>query len=358
MIARRTKVLLIGLSCLAACAKSADDIKRESRRELLTALPEQVIVPGYRNFAAAVASLQQGVTRYCSAHEEAAREDLRERWRAAMTAWQRTAAYAFGPVAQHDLPALINYPAVRKSRLDYWLEPGRRATVDEVKSYSVQGKGLGALEYLLFEPSVARADPEYCAYLAALAGDVAANADRVLQYWRTPFSGAGEGAEPDAAARQQVDELLNAALQAMETVKDDKLGLPLGVRNGGIAQPDKIESRLSGHSLHNIRANIVSLQTLFYGGEASAASQKRVSGLESYLRKTGRPDAADALQQALRRILEDLEQAPQPLQLALRERPETIETLYRDVAELCALLENTVLPAFDAQPGFNAKDGD
>lgn len=344
------------LLCVAACAKSPEDVKRESRRELLDALPRQVIIPAYNDFAEAAATLRQGAGRYCAGPEAAALESLREQWRAAMDAWQRTAAYAFGPVAQYDLPALINYPAVRKSKLDYWLEPGRRATAEEMKNYSVQGRGLGALEYLLFEPGLARANPEYCAYLAALADDLAANAGRILQYWReAPAYGAGEDAEPDIGARQQVDELLNAVLQAMETVKDDKLGLP----TGGVAQPDRIESRLSGHSLRNIRANILSLRTLVQGGDSSSgAPEERVSGLASYLRRTGRPDAADALEQALRRVLDDLDLVPEPLQLALSESPEAIQALSRDVAELCALLESTVLPAFDAQPGFNAKDGD
>lgn len=356
-----TRTLLIALLCLTACAKSADEIKRESKRELLSALPEQVIIPGYRNFAAAVASLQQSAARYCAAPEDAARRSLQEQWRAAMTAWQQTSAYAFGPVAQYDLPALINYAAVRKSKLDYWLEPGRLATAEQIKNYSVQGRGLGALEYLLFEPDIARKDPPYCAYLAALTDDLAANADRILRFWQEearPLSVAAKDDEQDIAVREQLDELLNAALQAMETVKDDKLGLPLGRKNGGVAQPDKVESRLSGHSLQNIRANIVSLQTLVYGGDSAHVPEERITGLASYLRKTGRPEAAAALEQTLRRILEALERIPQPLQPALHEQPQAAETLYREVAALCDILENTVLPAFDVQPGFNAKDGD
>jgi predicted lipoprotein len=346
---------LIALLCLAACTKSVDDIKWKTKRELLATLPERVIIPTYRGFAETIVSLRISADRYCAAPQQAGLEALREHWRSAMTAWQRTAAYAVGPVAQYDLPALINYPAIRASKVEYWLAPGRLATPEEIKNYSVQGRGLGALEYLLFEPEIARGQPQYCAYLAALAVDLAANAGRILEFWQQPDTPATTD-EPNSGIQQRLDELLNAALQSMEAVKDEKLGVPLGKKSNGVAQPDKVESRRSGHALQNIRANMVAMRNLFYG--AADASAEQGLGLSDYLRATGSAEVATDLEAKLQRAMQDLERIPATLQQAVLTHPATVHAVHHDVAELCSLLETAVLRAFDSQPGFNARDGD
>lgn len=344
--------------CLTACGKSPDDIKSDARRELLASLP-QVIVPAYQRFSAAASDLQQEIGRYCTMTDRGNVQSLQEQWRATMSAWQETAAYAVGAAVQYDLPALINYQGIKKNRIEYWLEPGRLATAAELKAYSVQGKGLGVIEYLLFEP-VVRTSPQYCAYLSALADDLLANADRMLQFWQAGWDSlgfAGSAGKKTVEPEQQiVDELLSAVLQTMETVKDDKLGMPLGKKHNGIVQPDKVESRRSGHSIQNIHANIISLQHIFLG--KSPGEQREGFGLKTYLLKTGKPEVAAALGQNLQQIINGLGKIPDTLHTAVREYPETVESVYRDVAALCTNLETTVLPAFDVQPGFNAKDGD
>jgi predicted lipoprotein len=352
------RLFLTGLMvCLSACAKSTDDLKQEYINELLMSVQKQVILPAYGRFATAADNFKQDTIRYCSQDKRADLRALQESWRAAMTAWQETAAYAFGPITLYDLSALVNYPTIRKSKIDYWLEPGgRRATAETIKTYSVQGKGLGTLEYLLFDETIER-NPEHCAYLSALADDLQASADRILRLWQTdplPLSAAGTDAT-QMQRQQLLDEFLNAALHAMEMVKDDKLGIPLGKKHDGAIQPDAVESRRSGHSLQNIRANVISLQNTFYGGIIREPQQ---FGLKTYLHKTGKQAVAEALEQNLQQLVLELERIPDPLQTAIREQPATVETAYRSLAALCNMLETDVLPAFDVQPGFNAKDGD
>jgi uncharacterized protein len=352
-------LLIAAVILLTACAQSDEDLKQE----LATTLSEAVIIPAYRNFAAEVAMLRSGIDRYCTGGREGA--ELRvpqEYWRTVMTAWQQTAAYTFGPVARHDLPALINYQSIRKNRIHYWLEPGHVATAVEIKNYSVQGKGLGTLEYLLFETDIGkeRTGTQYCSYLAALAGDLQANAQRILQLLQTDGLASGE-LDHGNQGQQIMDELLNTVLQTAETIKDEKLAMPPGKKQNGAVQVDMFESWRSGHSLQNIRANIVSIQVLFYGTIEPAPEPDPVTlgGLRRYLQKTGQPEVAMALEQALQKLIQELDQiGNSTLQTALREQPAAIEMIYQDVATLCHTLETAVLPAFDVQPGFNAKDGD
>jgi predicted lipoprotein len=353
-------LLITAALCLAACAQSTADLKQELKRELLAALPDAVIIPAYQRFAAAVDELEQGMARGCTAGISDL-PALQQHWRNAMSAWQKTAAYAYGPVARYDLPAVINYQPIRKNRIHHWLEPGRVVTMEEIKNYSVQGKGLGALEYLLFEPAIEkeRTTTQYCAYLAALAGDLKTNARKILQLWQSDQNVQTSAVGPEAG-QQILDEMLNTLFQTAETIKDEKLAVPLGKKQSGSIQADKLESWRSDQSLHNIRANVVSIQALFYGAiEMPPEPAITIRGLRGYLQKTGQPEAAAAMEQTLQKLIEELDRTgSSTLQTALREQPASIETIYRDVAALCHTLETDVLPAFDVQPGFNARDGD
>lgn len=343
---------LVTLLCLGGCAKSADDIKNDFKRELLAGLTTTVIIPGYQRFIEAADKLQADIQHYCE-NPTGDLAPLQDSWRAGMTAWQETAAYTFGPVTRHDLPALIDYQAIKKNKIQYWLEPGRMASAEAIRTYSVQGKGLTVLEYLLFEPGIRRSGAEYCAYLGALTADIQANARRIVQLWMSESADYTSVPANAAVDMQHLDEFLNAVLQQLELVKDEKLGIPLGKKNNGVMQFAKAESLRSGHSLHNVRANMVSLQDIFTGGRAPGGT-----GLQSCLQTMGNLKTAADMEHSLQRLMQELAQLPADFPTALSEQPARVETVYSMVSMLTRTVETEVLPAFDVQPGFNARDGD
>ena len=266
---------------------------------MLANLADAVVVPNYVALAdstGAFAADDGVLAGYCEAigtdTEDAARTEARDGWRDAMAAVQTTEMHVFGPVAD-------NGEALRKRILSYADAPLSTCGVDisvvlagdegfDIQSRSLNQRGYGAIEYLLFNddlthtcaPQVpATADwnglgeterlQARCELAHVIADDAAEAAATVADRW-DPDGGDFRGTFLDPETTGEALQHLTDGIFAMDLlVKDRKLGIPTGIHDdcSTAACPNLVESPYARNSLTNIRANAASFKTLFEGGD-------------------------------------------------------------------------------------------
>lgn len=270
-----------------------------STAAMLRNLADAVILPNYEALASGAADFAADdgpVAAYCAAigtdDEAAARADAQAAWREAMALVQAAEMHVFGP-------ALANGGALRKRVLSYADAPLSTCGVDisavragaedfSIRTRSANQRGYGALEYLLFNeelehtcapqvPDTSDWDelPEAdrllarCGLARLVAADAADAAASLADAWSSD-GGDYRAALLDAEASGEALQHLTDGLFALDLlVKDRKLGIPTGIHDdcGENACPELVESRWSGNSFANIRANAASFAAIFEGGD-------------------------------------------------------------------------------------------
>lgn len=246
-------------------------------------------------------------------------------------------------------------------------------------------KGLSALEYLLYEPTLisvcnSRAYPETlawsqkapeqkkkdrCALALEFASEVEENAAKLWQKWN-PKDGHFAKSLVDGSRYGSLQMALNDLsdnLFRIELVKDHKLGRALGLHKDCLEEkcPDQAELRFSDLSLGAIEKNIKMLETIYHG---SVSPEGKGFGLDDYLRDLNRADVADRLSAALRtasasalalkdesyqKLLADMD-ATACAQTTRENRLVPACALFQDVRQISILMKAELLSVLDLRP--------
>lgn len=312
-------LLSLGLS-LAACGgggggnnggDSDPMVDDQARRAVLSDLGNHIILPTLRDLDTAMAQLATRVSDLAGAPaDSAARAAAQQAWRAAMIPAQRAEVLQIGPGARSSEPGgmdlrdqIYAYPLLNQCRIH------RAAYASEgVDANSpIDGTGLGALEYLLFEDVDNSSCPPdqgvdasalRAAHASRVADRAAAVAAQLRDEWEpsgdnflAEFANAGNGGMTYDSPQDALDAVSVAIFYAEKEGKDRKLADPTGIGGTGIPPcttvscPERVESRFAGGSGDHIENNLRALRDVFSGGASGM-------GLNDLLRGVGREDLA------------------------------------------------------------------
>lgn len=267
---------------------------------MLTNLADSVFIPNYAAVAASTAALADAtgpLAGYCTAigtgSEQTEREAAQGAWLATMDDVQRVEAHALGPV-------LENGEALRNRLHSYANETISSCGIDQaavlvagegfsIASRSINQRGMGAIEYLLFNSNLdhtcapqvpttqswngmsdADRHSARCALAMEVAADVASAAQSTLDRWQS--DGGYRDTFIDAGAAGNTLQAVTDALFYLESeAKDRKLSVPLGLISDCSQRtcPDAIESPWSETSLRHLRANTAAFIDIFNGRDGA-----------------------------------------------------------------------------------------
>jgi predicted lipoprotein len=222
-----------------------------------------------------------------------------------MTSWQEAEQFRFGPMAQSTSPGgrdlrdiIYSWPLAARCKVDEQtlsrFYQSKDFSAGAAKSL-VSGRSLAALEYLAFYEATdngcnafstvnaggawkSLADDEIrarrAAYASAIANDVAAHAETLLDAWlesgenfRKTFSTAGPGNSTYPAQQDALNALNEGLFYIENDVKDLKLALPLGLSpdcpSGSC--PEAAEAPYARVSVSNLKQNLAGFRRLFQG---------------------------------------------------------------------------------------------
>ncbi len=357
----RRLIFCLMLSAIASPLYAAE-ANDASRRVLFRHLAEDVLLPLTDDFAKAAGKLAGTSQTYCTGKHDL--RPVQNAWRATQSAWQALEMLQIGPTIERRSQRQVNAWPVRPQLLAPLLAGGSPIDAAQVEALGAAGKGLPALEYLLFTKD--HAAPKnmlaaaHCNALQALAAHVKTEAEELAADWRAPNGGfarqlAEAGEHPQegvyASAEQALGNVANLLIAGIDAVKIRKLGKPLE-KSSDAAALERIESWRAASSLDHIRDNLRGFELVFFG------AGKAGFGLDDYLAEIGRPGLARVIRQELDAAQQALAAIRPPLQHALIAQRKQVEILHQKIGWLQHVLETEVAAALKVALEFNANDGD
>ena len=353
-------LLLAAGLIVSSCGESKREIRNTDRKAVLDSIAKEVILPAFDDFAVRTDSLVQATEVFVGKPDEASLEKVRRQWRNAAVSWKVAGTYSFGPVDDHFLSGAIDYPGVHYPNIEKSISSGEVIDDSYITSRGSSLKGLKAIEYLLYKnASVVRdfaSSRRRREYLSALASNLAAQADKVLEAWRgtdAPFAAVFTNAD-GRDIKSSLSILVNKCVSQVNLIKDERLAVPLGMRNGGNPDPASVEGRLSGASLALIRSEIAGVQKCFGNGKSA--------GLYTLLDQLDARYGDQPLSLAIANQFAETDRASEsismPLDAAITQETEKVRDLYNSLKKLQVLIGVDVVNQLGIILTFSDNDGD
>jgi uncharacterized protein len=323
---------VLGASC-SKVARTGDVADAAERRVLLENIAQQVILPAYEDFAKSAAQLTAALENHSEVHTDSTRSQAQSVFREAMLAWERAEMFQVGPAA-----AISNFnpgSAGLRNEIYAWDKDDAcvvdRGLVREVyesddfaKDVYFYGRGLGAIERLLFDGSRATAcaagdriaTPE--AWQALVDGDldqrralyalsasrvVSERADQLVAAFRDDFmpelAKAGAGSHLFDRTQEALNAVTNALFYVDVEVRDLKVGGPLGRTMACMDDGCATEHRYARLSREALTANLEALKAIFVGSHPDDERGDAMWGLSDLLRSVQADSTADQIEQAI-----------------------------------------------------------
>ncbi len=297
--------------------------------KMLVNLGTNLVVKDVRNFRLKAEVLRATLQASCeSKMTPSAQTSAKNAFRDAMLAFHGLAAVTFGPLAE-DKGALQSriyaWPFINTCGIDQEVEALTREAAKPVSALGVNLRGLGAIEYLLFEPNLkstcnARAFPlvkawtekpavekavDRCALAERLSQDVMDAAVYLEKRWDVE-EGNYSKSMIDGSVYPDMKEAVTAVVHGMfafEKLKDERLGRPLGLHKLCTSDswkcPENAEHPYSGLAFEGIRMQFDNFKEIFWGSRNPA---EKAFGIDDLLISRGYPGAVDELRVAMERL--------------------------------------------------------
>jgi predicted lipoprotein len=359
MRGRRAVVGVLLAASLTSCGPGFD------RGAMLGQIVDTVILPGNAALTAAAGGLDAAARAFVASPSQETLADLRTEWYATELAWKRVEMHQFpGMILIHN--AIETRPArvpFIEGLVDSASDSTATAPLDaaRIESLGSTSKGLGAIEYLIFDAPQHEApildafqEPARGELLIALTGNLASKTAELERFW-TP-----EGQNYAQTFRENDSEgtdiqgsislLANRLIEAYEMVMQRKLGIPMGRTTDGGPDPEAVESPLTGRSLELIVANLESILRTFDAGFDDYVDYVQDVPPEESL--------AASIHEQFARVFEALDRIGTPLEVAVVEDPAAVAAAYEEMRPLLVLLKTDMAAQLGITVTFSDADGD
>jgi uncharacterized protein len=330
-----------------------------------------------RHFRSLAEALRDRCEEFSNTHGAEQEDAARRAFRAAMSAWQMLEVHRYGPAARKgDDPAggqdlrdeIYAWPLGGRCNVELQLvskgyaQPGFAAQLINVR-------GLGTLEYLLFNEDASNGCPSYsplnaqgtwaalgleelrtrkAEYARVVADDVLAHATALVAAWeggrfREQLVAAGSAGSPYTSEQAALNAVSNALFYVEREVKDKKLALPPGISPDCTSGscPELLESQYAGLSTENIRQNLRGFRQLFWGCGPRASGL----GFDDWLNEVGAGELERRMATAFEGATLAFEQLDPPLERALLSKPEVATVAYQSLKRFTDLLKTEFVSA-------------
>jgi len=373
----RNQALLLFLAAALATtltylSKDKQDLEKQVAREIA----ENTIVNFHQNFALSTKALNAKSQAFCVNPNETTLGATQAQWRLAMSDWQAVKIINFGPIKVNNLSWRLQFWPDKKNLVGRKIKSLLKSkdVIDHAKleESSVVIQGLSALEYLLFDRTGAKlshyqtnkGETRQCALLQTVASLTQQTAEHLSSSWQaedeylssfvntatiTPETNMTD----IATGTPPLTQLIESILANLETLKNDKLGAPLGLKSAsGKTNAFLAEAWRSQHSLALASANLNSVRQLLVNGE--------LLGLTDFLIANDHQALASRLLMQIDAIQTTLNTVDRPMAEAINhdESRAALSKAHTDLAALISTLKRDIPIAMNITLGFNDNDGD
>jgi uncharacterized protein len=364
-------VIILSINCSKSGSKSSGNSTTAGNSDsILVNIGTNIILPSYQSLATAVNSLDSSIGDFNTNPNATKLTNVQTLFKTAYIAWQSASEYDyFGP-------ASTNQPVL--AALNVWptnatlIDSNIKVNSDNVNTFAnTAAKGFPALDYLLFGAggntlTNFTTDAQAAnrkTYLAAVSADLKTEVNAVLTAWsasggnylNTFITGSGNSVSSSLGL------LINSLDQDFEILKNDRLGIPLGLIPVGVTSPvlpQEVEAYYSGISAQLALAQLKAVQGIFLGNSGKGNGL----GLITYLTNAGAKYNGGPLSDTITAIftldVTDLQAVPDPLSQTIQTNPASAQATFNVSQKLVALLKTDMPSALGVLITYGDNDGD
>lgn len=357
----RVLFLLTGISILLACdRKSGGGDRPFDRKAMLENYANQIILPTFSELNQKTTVLQSACLDLVKNKQLADLQTARSRWVDVLFAWQRANAFNFGPAAAANgqltlLEEIASFPT-DTAKINAYIS----AFDTSIANNDPNARGLFALEFLLFAGSDALVlshlnQPAFATYLTNAANHLDLKIDFVLSQWNVGYKMQFIDLDgPDPGGSTAI--LYNEFIKSFETIKNEKLGRPLGKRIGQTGvEPQTVEAYYSGKSLQAMQLHFEALTDLWYG-----RGDEDGSGLRDYLQSAeGGAALIEKTEKQIAEIQLQFDALPAiPLSTQISNNPTSLEPLFQALSKHTRYWKSDMSSILGIYITYSSGDGD
>jgi uncharacterized protein len=363
-------LLLLCCFVLVSCKKKNDTKVDFDRKSMLTNIGNTIIVPSYLTFKTKTEELVIAVEAFNTSPNNTSLSNLQNSWKEAATSWKACETYTFAYAENNTIASKIDSWPTNTSVIESEINGSSTISEAYIGSTGTTRKGFPAIEYLIFNTSGNSViidnfttQPNFsrrAQYLQALAADIKTNATNLYNDWEP--NGGNYVAQFISNSSNDVGSsvtiLLNAMIQNLEVIKNNKIGIPLGKPTNGTLHPELVEAGLSEMSLSHIKTNLQTLENLYLGSADGSNGQ----GFDDYLQFVkadyeGQP-LADKITEQFTSCHTSINALTNPLSTSITTETANCETAYLELKKLVVLMKLDMSSQLGIIITFSDNDGD
>lgn len=361
---------LLGLTALcivSACGDTNGPADNFDRQAMLRNYADNLIRPAYADLQTQADAMLAVVESFNSDPSSLTLGRLQTAWGGAYVVWQYANAYNFGPAGEEGLRKGLIEEIGTFPASELKIENAITAGAWNVQDFNRDARGFLAIEYLIFGKNqtfdeVIQAfiqNSNRRAYLAALAENLRERVAEITTAWNGTYR--DEFVENDGTdVGSSTSALYNEFVRSYESIKNFKLGLPLGKRPGQTqAEPHLVEAYYSGTSLAALKLHFSAIENIWHGRAKNGSDG---IGFREYLENVeGGPALiadTDTQLAALKAALAAVPTAPSlSEQIAAGNHPE-LDALYVEFSKMTRFFKSDMSSLLGIAITFSSGDGD
>jgi uncharacterized protein len=355
-------ILLMASAVFYACKKDkpADQSDNFDRKAMLQNYADNLIKPAFADLQTQTNALKIATDLFVSIPNEAKLTALKTALDNAYTAFMYANAYNFGPAGEL---------GIRKGLVEEigtW--PANAQIIEKnISTNDVTLGGTGrdncgfsAVDYLVNNFTIADyiSAPNRKLYLQAVVNKIKTQVDEVANEWNGAYYNTfinNAGTDVGSSTAQ----LYNEFVRGYESIKNYKLGLPLGKRAGQTTtEPLKVEALYSKQSLKYLKLNIIAINNIWYGKSKTGVEGV---GFKAYLNSvTGGPDLILKTETQIK-VINDLANGlslSTSLQTQIASNFTALETLHTELQKQVRNYKSDMSSLLGIAITFSSSDGD
>ena len=353
--------MLLILSLIYACKKdNVADTNNFDRKAMLQNYADNLIKPAFNDLQVQTNALKIAADAFTNSPDEQKLTTLKTSFDNAYTAFMYSNAYNFGPAGEEGTRKSLveeigiwptNTQTIESNIL------ANNATLDDFKRDS---RGFNAVDYLVnnFTVNDYTSSPNRKLYLQAVVNKIKTQVDAVAAEWNGSYYNTfinNTGTDVGSSTAQ----LYNEFVRGFESIKNYKLGLPLGKRAGQIStEPLKVEALYNKQSLKYLKLNITAVNNIWYGKSKTGVEGV---GFKNYLNNvTGGPELVVKTETQIK-LINDLANAlptSASLQTQIATNFTSLETSHTELQKQVRNYKSDMSSLLGIAITFSSSDGD
>lgn len=270
--------LVVSITLAIACKKESGEETEEetgfNRKEMLRNYADNLIIPSFSDLNQKTKALQSAVNDFAANTDAANLQKVQEAWKSAYISWQSANAFNLGPAGEEGLKKgmseeIATFP-VNVSIIQTRIANNNTSFND----FQRDTRGLLAIDYLAFGTagdnsaivSYYAGNTNAVNYLKAVTNHTAQYVEGVLNAWNGGYKETFIN-NTGTSVGSSTSLLYNEFVKSFETIKNYKIGLPIGKAPGVEVpkNPALVEAYYSGISIQLLKEHLKVIEQFWRG---------------------------------------------------------------------------------------------